>query len=138
MQSYGIDAPAEPLMQGKRNRKHGTLTELAVYRNRPTEQFGEFFYNVKPKTNAAIFACGRAIDLLEHVKNGLNLISGNSDPGVGDFELDAAGFRGTPSRNRHAPSLGKLDRIVNQILQHAFEFLVVGLDSWQIGGVVPK
>src|SRR5215475_6797021 len=138
MQSYSREVRLGRLRQRECDREDGTLAELAFHRNRPTEQFGVFFNDIKSKSDAAIFARRGTIHLLEHVKNGPQLIAGNSDAGVSNFELDATGFRGAPGQNRHASLFGKLYGIVNQILQDAFEFLIVSLDSWQVGGVVPK
>ena len=52
------------------------------------EQFGKLLNNVEPDSHAAMRASLRAVHLAEYLEDGFPLILGNTDPRVGDFELD--------------------------------------------------
>ncbi|KAG1245380.1 hypothetical protein G6F65_021262 [Rhizopus arrhizus] len=77
------------------------------------------------QAGAAVTAAGAAIGLAECFEDDLQLLAGNADAGIGDFEADAAAASSTNVQADLAV-LGELQRIGQQVLQDLLQALAVG------------
>ena len=71
------------------------------------------------------------------VKNHRQFCGRNADAGVADRELDMSVTGKLASRHGHRALVGKLKRIVDEVLQDMFEFIAIAVQQRKIGRKVP-
>ncbi|KAG1319539.1 hypothetical protein G6F63_014689 [Rhizopus arrhizus] len=76
-------------------RRLGALPRRAGQADLPAEAVAQATHDRQAQAGAAVTAAGAAIGLAECFEDDLQLLAGNADAGIGDFEADAAAASST-------------------------------------------
>ena len=97
----------------------GSLMLAAEDTNLASHDFYQLSANCQPKTRPAIASTGGAVALVEMIKQVVELLRGNADTGIRDFEIDIIRIvfipRGADSDDAVT---GELHRIADQVYQN--------------------
>ena len=125
-------------MLGQKQGKSAAASWLAFDLQASAQQARNLARNRQAQACAAVFAIGRAIDLLKRFKNKLLFFARNADAGVAHFKRQSAQTRvgcqifvGRRQSHQHrdAAAFGELERVREQVFQDLLQALHIGVDA---------